>query len=58
MYARAVGLSADGLGSRTARYYFPTAFIREFIAITRKYWWPYAAIMGLWAFTVFFLILR
>lgn len=59
MYARAVGLNADGLGSRTARYYFPTAFIREFIAISRRYWWPYATIMGLWAaFTLFFLTFR
>ena len=59
MYARAVGLNADGLGSRTARYYIPTAFIREFIAISRRYWWPYATIMGLWAaFTLFFLTFR
>ena len=49
MYARAVGFDADGLGSKTASYYFPTAFIREFIAISRRYWWPYALIMGLWA---------
>lgn len=49
MYARAVGFNADGLGSKTAFYYFPTAFIREFIAISRKYWWPYALIMGVWA---------
>ena len=49
MYARAVGFNADGLGSKTASYYFPTAFIREFIAILRRYWWPYALIMGLWA---------
>ena len=49
MYARAVGFNADGLGSKTASYYFPTAFIREFIAISRHYWWPYALIMGLWA---------
>lgn len=49
MYARAVGFGADGLGSKTAFYYFPTAFIREFIAISRKYWWPYAVIMGVWA---------
>ncbi|MBF1140923.1 MAG: YdcF family protein, partial [Thermobifida sp.] len=49
MYARAVGFNADGLGSKTAGYYFPTAFIREFIAISRRYWWPYAVIMGLWA---------
>ncbi len=49
MYARAVGFSADGQGSKTAFYYFPTAFIREFVAISRKYWWPYAVIMGVWA---------
>ena len=49
MYARAVSFNADGLGSKTAGYYFPTAFIREFIAISRRYWWPYAVIMGLWA---------
>lgn len=48
LYARAVGFRADGLGSKTAGYYFPTAFIREFIAISRRYWWPYAVIMGLW----------
>ena len=35
------------------------AFIREFIAISRRYWWPYATIMGLWAaFTLFFLTFR
>lgn len=48
LYARAVGFRADGLGSKTAGYYFPTAFIREFIAISSRYWWPYAVIMGLW----------
>lgn len=58
MYARAVGFNADGLGSKTAGYYFPTAFIREFIAISRKYWWPYALIMGVWALaTVAFYVL-
>lgn len=49
MYARAAGFNADGLGSKTARYYYPTAFIREFIAISRQHWWPYALIAGLWA---------
>ena len=58
MYARAVGFNADGLGSKTAGYYFPTAFIREFIAISCKYWWPYALIMGVWALaTVAFYVL-
>ena len=38
------GLTADGVGSHTASYYFPTAFLREYVAITRAHWWPYAAI--------------
>lgn len=43
-YARGCGLAADGVGSPTARYYFPTAFLREYAAITRKHWKPYAII--------------
>lgn len=42
--ARKCGLAADGLGSRTASYYFPSAFLREYVAITRAHWWPYAVI--------------
>lgn len=56
MYARAVGFTADGLGSKTAFYYFPTAFIREFVAISRKYWLPYAVIMGVWAIATIVLL--
>ena len=33
MYAEEVGLKIDGLGSKTARYYLPNAFLREFIAV-------------------------
>ena len=33
MYARAAGLKADGLGAKTAFYYLPNAFLREYIAI-------------------------
>ena len=46
-YARAAGIRGDGVGSKTAFYYFPTAFIREFIAVTRKHWWPYVVIAAL-----------
>ena len=46
-YARAAGIRGDGVGAKTAFYYFPTAFIREFIAFTRKHWWPYAVIAAL-----------
>ena len=33
MYAREAGLKADGLGAKTAFYYLPNAFLREYIAI-------------------------
>lgn len=35
-YARAAQLKAVGIGSRTASYYFPSALIREFIAVHRE----------------------
>lgn len=47
-YARRLGLAADGMGSHTKGYYWPTAFIREFVAVTRAHPWPYAAIAGVW----------
>lgn len=53
--ARHCGLAADGVGSRTAPYYFPTAFIREYVAITCAHWWPYAIICALSVACVLFL---
>lgn len=49
LIARRVGLSAHGIGSRTARYYLPSAIIREFIAITVKYKWWHIIPIGLGA---------
>jgi uncharacterized SAM-binding protein YcdF (DUF218 family) len=31
--ARRIGVEAQVVGSRTARYYVPSAFIREFVAL-------------------------
>lgn len=47
-YAHEIGLNADGIGCHTKGYYWPTAFIREFVAITRAHLWPYAVIAALW----------
>lgn len=47
-YAHTIGLAADGLGSRTARYYWPTAFIREYVAVSNAHRWPFAVIFVLW----------
>lgn len=33
LYARQANLNADGIGSKTALYYLPNAFLREYIAI-------------------------
>ena len=34
-----------GCGSHTRGYYWPTAFIREFIAVTKAHLWPYCALV-------------
>lgn len=43
-YARKLGLDAEGLGSKTAGYYIPTAFVREYAAILAKLKVPLAAL--------------
>lgn len=52
-YARRVGLKADGVGSRTARYYFPNAFIREYVALMVGHKGPIVAIVCLWGLCAF-----
>ena len=38
-YARKLGMKGDGLGCRTAGYYIPSAFIREYVALCVKLKW-------------------
>ena len=47
-YAHNLGLKADGIGSHTKGWYWPTAFIREFIAITKAPLWPYLVFAGIY----------
>lgn len=47
-YAHKIGLAADGVGSKTARYFWPTAFIREFVAVSNAHRWPFVVIFVLW----------
>ncbi|MCA9832679.1 MAG: YdcF family protein [Thermomicrobiales bacterium] len=50
LISRRVGLKAQGVGCRTARYYLPSAIIREIIAIMVMYkWWHIVPIGGLLA---------
>lgn len=37
LYSRKLKIKASGVGCHTARYYWPTAFIREYIAILKYY---------------------
>ena len=41
---RASGREGGWVGSHTRGYYWPTAFIREFIAVTKAHLWPYCAL--------------
>ncbi len=47
MYAEEVGLNIDGLGAKTAKYYLPNAFLREFIAIALMHKKAHLIICGL-----------
>ena len=47
-YDHKIGLAADGVGSKTARYYWPTAFIREYVAVSTAHRWRFVVIFVLW----------
>ena len=46
-YARKLGMKGDVLGCRTAGYYIPSAFIREFVALCVKLKWLFMFFYGL-----------
>lgn len=46
IYSRRVGLKAVGVGSKTAFYYVPNAFMREFIGLLEMYKLYHLAIIG------------
>lgn len=48
LFARKLKMKANGVGCRTAFYYWPGAFIREYVAIMVKYKWIFAVITALW----------
>lgn len=49
LFARKLKMRAVGVGCRTAFYYWPSAFIREYIAIMAQHKWVFVAILLLWA---------
>lgn len=51
IFARRIQLKGDGLGCRTASYYIPSAFIREYVALCVHMKWLF---IGFYA--IFFLL--
>ncbi|EJM6514342.1 YdcF family protein [Enterococcus faecalis] len=57
LFARMTGLKADGIGAKTAFYFLPNAFIREFIAIVVMYKRRHIIVCGLAAIGMVMLFL-
>lgn len=57
MLARSVGSDAEVVGARTARYYVPSAFLREFVAVVAAHRTGHAiallAVVALWGWVAF-----
>ncbi|MDO5521143.1 MAG: YdcF family protein [bacterium] len=49
IFARKLGMDAQGVGCHTAMYYWPAAFIREYIALQVRYKWGIAFMVLIWA---------
>lgn len=47
MLMRRLGIAGYSIGAPTARYYWPTAVIREFVAVLRDHIWLNAIMLGL-----------
>lgn len=54
-YVKEAGLRAIGIGAKTALFYIPNAFMREFIAITLMYKWLHIILLSL--YTIFMLVI-
>lgn len=46
LYAKKINMNAEGLGCKTALYYWPSAFIREYIAVMWSMKWYSIFILG------------
>lgn len=53
-YARRAKLQANGVGSKTAFYYVPNAFTREFIGLLEMFKWRHITLIAL--YTIFMLL--
>ncbi len=49
LLSRQMGLDATVVPAKTARYYVPAAFLREFVAIVRDYLWVHVGLLALFS---------
>lgn len=52
LLTRTLGMTAKVTGARTARYYVPSAFLREFVAVMREHLKLNLALIGAWVLLV------
>ena len=52
LLTRTLGMDAKVAGARTARYYVPSAFLREFVAVMREHLTLNAVLIGAWVLLV------
>jgi len=51
LFAKNLGLDAEGIGAKTARYYLPNAFLREFFAyLVMTKWWHLSILLTLFIY--------
>ncbi len=56
LLTRDLDLNARVVGSRTARYYIPSAFLREFAAVMKEYLRLNSTMLGLWTLMIIALL--
>ena len=48
LFAKKLKMNAVGIGSKTAAYYWPSAFIREYVAVMMKFKWITVVVFLIW----------
>ncbi len=52
LLTRSLGMTAKVAGAKTARYYVPSAFLREFVAVMREHWRLNLTLIATWTLMV------
>ena len=55
-YMKEAGLRAIGIGAKTAPFYIPNAFVREFLAITLMHKWLHIILIGFYTIAILLIL--